>query len=302
MSYISYSGWKLLDDCDLAYWRRYIDKTPAPEADNKVNSLYGSSIGLVFETFYNEGVWRKDDPVEELLNIVEPATRKVVQDILRKEGQQSVRWDDPKANYKSFASLVKDVRKAVPAGVETIRSHTLVGREAGAEIKLDHAFGRRGEHILGGRADFIIRRARHGDLAIIDGKGSKYRDQYVDARQLLWYAMLWKRKHGYLPDVLGFLFWRSEPAKAVDWVAFTEPDLNDLEETVLAAVDSVDARRGSSEPLKVFPAKPGKACRFCSYRPICPEGMEALALTQRSGVRVELPLTPDGSDVEEVGL
>jgi hypothetical protein len=299
VAYISYTGWKTLDECPRHYGHKYVFRTPLAEPDNKVNSLYGSGIGAVFELFYNDRVWKREEPAEHLLEMVEPLTKKVVLDTVKKEGEGSIRWKDPKANYKSFDSLILDIKKAVPFGVETIRANTLVGLEAGAEVKLDQTIS---GYTLGGRADFVVRRARHHDLVILDGKGSKYRDQYVDRRQLLWYAMLWKRKNGFVPDRLGFVFWRFEPAKALDWIDFTPDELPELEDAALTSLSEAEAKKGSVG-VAGFEARPGKACKFCPYRFACPEGAEGLALTLRSGVRVELPLlTDEGSEVEEVGL
>lgn len=303
--YISYSGWKLYSDCPKAYWHRYIDKTRPKDIDNKINSLYGSGVGTIFELFYRNKVWKDEDPTATLLAMSESVTRKVIQDIVRKDGPTSIRWDDPQSNYKSIEALLKDINKAIPKGIEAIRENHLVGRDAIAENKLDGSFGTKHEHILGGRSDFSMRRARMKDQVIIDGKGSKYLGEYVDDSQLLWYAMLWRRKYGFTPDRLAFLYWRAKPEKAIAWVPFIEQDLDSLRERVLGDLASIEGRQARlrvvKEAKQAFEPKPGKACRFCSFKDTCPEGLEGLATTQRSGVNKGLPLI-GGSDVEEVGL
>jgi hypothetical protein len=125
----------------------------------------------------------------------------------------------------------------------------------------------------------------------MDGKGSRWRHKYVDPKQLLWYAMLYRFHHGCIPDKLGFIYWRYEPPQSIDWVDFVESDLDELLETVLGDLRRVEKlSEGLAAPLSypkvrgVFRpvAESGRksdaenACRFCPYATvdICPKGHE----------------------------
>ncbi len=211
--------------------------------------------------------------------------------------------DDKKANYDGPETLLSDVKDSIPRGIAIIRHHRLLGQDAQAEVKLDQNVE---EHTIGGRADFIMTRvAPHRDKVILDGKGSKWRDQYVDARQLLWYAMLYQMRYGHAPDKLGFVFWRFDPDKSLDWVDFTQNDLDGLKAHILETMGNIEGykRRLSTLPedevlsalVEMFPAQPGDKCRLCSYLPVCKEGQGMM------GGRKNVPRF-DGTGTEDVGL
>ena len=272
--YLSYSGHKSYKDCARQYWHRYVGKTKLETLDNKVNSLYGSTVGTLFEYFYNDRIWLRSGVQEILEGMVD----RTLDDIITREQRQGViDWTDPRANYKSRDSLRREIMKAIPRGIGIIRHHRLLGQPADAEVKLDSVIK---GHMIGGRADFILRRVKpHGDLVILDGKGSRHREKYVDPHQLWWYAMLHREKFKTLPDRLGFVFWRQEPAESLDWVDFSHKSLDDLLSGVLEAVQHIEqgaaSLNGGKDPAllaQTFPVRPGDKCRLCTYRPVCPEG------------------------------
>jgi hypothetical protein len=254
--YISYSGYKLYSQCPRAYWHRYISHTKAATPDNRVNSLYGIMVGLVFEAFYDEQMWRRKSYLADMLGYLEPCYTRMVAQETRKG--DILNYEDPTANYHSPEELLVDVREAVVRGLQTIRHHRLVGPWAKAEVKLDSQVG---GHILGGRADFIIRRTPpDNDLVLLDGKGSRWREKYVDRHQLLWYAMLC-RCHGVGIDRLGFLYWRCEPVEAVGWVPYKPVDATGYQAVVLATLDRLEGVKGEA----AYPAVVGDWCKFCLW-------------------------------------
>ena len=277
--YLSYSGHKTYEICPKQYWHSYIDKTVPEKPDNKVNSLYGSMVGTLFEIFYADKLWMKKGVEELLLSMVDETWDRLVTNETRK-GLVEFKDKDERANYKSKNDLLDDVRESIPRGIEIIRYHRLLGTDAEAEVKLDSWVG---GHRLGGRADFIMTRIKpHGDRVILDGKGSKHRDTYVDPWQLKWYAMLYREKHIVAPDGLGFVYWRSKPEESMDWVAFTREDLDLLKEGVLVNATHIDKikllldgvpKEDHPHVLREgFPAKPSQNCRFCSFLAVCREG------------------------------
>ena len=162
------------------------------------------------------------------------------------------------------------MRKAITNGIAIIRHHRLLGVDADAEVRLDH---RVSGVKLAGRADFIMHRMKpHDDKIILDGKGSKWFNSFVDATQLLWYAMLYRLWHGSLPDKLGFVFWRATPENSVSWVDFTPEDIDAMQTKALDAVRCIEAGKKSLPVLDSFPAVPGADCKWCSFLSVCPPG------------------------------
>ena len=296
--YISYSGYKLYISCARAYWHRYINKTVSPP-DNRVTMLYGETVGILFEQFYEDRLWRTDDVTETLLSRVDS----VMDGIIKKESSRGGIWDWKKKNLKpgnrSQSEVREEVLATIPRGVAIIKHHRLLGVKAAAEAKLDADIG---GHRLGGRADFILTRLRpHNDIVLIDGKGSRYRDKYVDRSQLTWYAMLYQHHRDRLPDQLAFLFWRCEPDEAVDWLECDQRSVDILKETVLDAITQVEAGKrqmlkdpGEATLDKVFPTQPSDGdCKFCSYLTVCPKG--------QSFLQKKAPI-PESIGVEDIGL
>lgn len=283
---LSYSAYKVYLQCPLEFWHKHIAYTTPAVPDNRINSLYGSAIGEVFERLYNDQIWRKGPETRQALKgLVEPTVDRIMAEEVKRGGVYD--WDDPKANYHSRAAVIQNIIDDIDDGVETIKKYRLLGPMADAEVILDSEI--RG-HLIRGRADFIIRRtAPHDDLLIIDGKGSKHRGKYVDGMQLRWYAMLYKRRFREVPDKLCFLFWRFPPAKAVEWVPFDHHGLDKLLTEVLDACDRIEqdkARLGGSEPQHgqgPFQPLPEQGhCRFCSFQDRCPEAPQAKTRTPKA--------------------
>ena len=298
--YLSYSGHKTYSSCPRMYWHQYVGKTKLATPENKVNSLYGTVVGTLFESFYRDRLWRETGIEQKL---VELAPQHLTAAILRETRTGAVRWkpDDKKANYASEQKLLDDVLTAIPRGLRIIRHHRLLGpTQSEAEVKLDHSVN---QHTIGGRADFLIRRvAPHNDLVLLDGKGSKWRGKYVDDRQLRWYAMLHRLKHGFAPDRLGFVFWRCEAENALDWVGFTIEDLLALEAGVLDDMLRIEQHKTATEALQgqqkvlaqqaLFPVQPGDKCGLCTFLVICPDGLHF----------VECPVPLVAAGVDDIGL
>lgn len=305
--YLSYSGRKKFTTCAFSYWNGYINHTTSPKPDDRLGSIYGSSVGKLFEDFYNLELYRSAQPQGELLGRVEETVRK----ILHQETTDSGKWrkggvllwkgpkregKNPKALYANEEELIEDVRQAVVRGCRIIRHYRLLGKGAKAEVLLDSVI--EGD-TLGGRADFIMRRVRpHDDEVILDGKGSRWREDYVDVAQLKWYAMLFRLKNKRLPDRMGFVFWRFEPPESMDWVEVTDAEIDAFQVKVLADVHRIkelsaglttpapfEAARKMFLPIAAQPevdrTEVEQACRFCPYATdeICPDGARVVEET-----------------------
>ena len=293
--YISWSGWKLHEGCAFAYWHEYLAKTVPEKPNDRLGSIYGSTVGVLFELFYNEQWWRKDQIQTFMVGEVERVLEQVVQEEITYDQKRDrpggvLLWKgpppdcNPRGLYYDQDELEADVCEGVRRGLKIIRHHRLLGRRAQAEVDLNSKVD---GHILGGRADFIILRTRpHYDLCLLDGKGSRHHGKYVDPRQLHWYAMLHRLRFDKLPDKLGFVYWNKpppprsfNPEESLDWVEFSEHDLDLLLEGALTAVREIEAGMEtlpSSDAVaadtlqelarQVFKPRPNEDnCRFCPY-------------------------------------
>ena len=276
--YLSYSGHKSYASCPKQYWHRYIDNTPSPVAENGVNALYGSVVGILFEWFYARHLWMQKGVEEHLLSMVD----ETLEATMTKEGDRGriFNFAEKASNYKTKEALLADIRETIPRGIQIIRQHRLLGPDAAAEVKLDSWIQ---GHRIGGRADFAMTRIKpHQDKIILDGKGSRHLTKYVDPWQLKWYAMLWREKFTTAPDKLGFLLWRAEPDDSIQWVPFTRNELDELRDSVVQTAQKIDEGKAllTSAPqmeapqvvLQHFPAAPSSECRFCVHLTQCPPG------------------------------
>jgi hypothetical protein len=270
--YLSYSGFKKYRECPRQYWHSYVNKTKVPTPENRVNMLYGSCIGIIVEHFYRDKMWKLPDPAKEMLSRVSS----VVAETMRNEikGGGIFNWKDPKLKKNgphSLDQVIQEIREAIPNSLAIIRKFKLLGTDAAAEVKLDSEIS---GHMLGGRCDFRMRRLHPlGDLIILDGKGSRHRDKYVDIEQLHWYSMLHRRKTGSLPDQVAFVFWRFPPDEAVDWSVPTRDAVDELQETVIRTIEEIEQRKRLPIAAQAFPARAKKgACGFCPFVFACPEG------------------------------
>ena len=277
--YLSYSGFKTFTECQRAFYYRYIKRVIPKDPGNSVHSLYGNTVGKIFELFYRDRMWCMGASVPlKLLDLVTPTLNNII--LRGKEKGEVFNWSDPelKPGTRSIEEMEKEVRETIPRGVKSIVYHRLVGTKADAEVVLD---GYINGHTIGGRADFIIQRVRpNEDLVIIDGKGSRWREKYTNDRQLRWYAMLYWVKYGVVPDRLGFLYWRCEPETSVDWKEVTQRDLENLRAIVFTTIKDIEGKKKAHD----FLSSPGGDCKRCAYLSVCKEGARALS----DGVKAQI--------------
>ncbi|OPZ38441.1 MAG: PD-(D/E)XK nuclease superfamily protein [Synergistetes bacterium ADurb.BinA166] len=256
--YLSYSGRECYLRCPRRYEFRYIQKIPV-QRDPR-GSMFGSAIGKVFQWFYDKKLWATVDPVLSCLQLVEPA----LCEVFREEGF------DPSADPGYRSAVRQDMATFVPPGVETIRKLGLVTAYSRAEANLSVLYGSEKHDMtikLGGRADFVHSQDR-ADVCIIDGKGSKHREKYVDSGQLIWYAVQHYIKYHVAPARIGFVFW-AFPDDPVKWIAYSSQDM----------VQSLDQtfEVGKKIRLKMFDPTPSGECNRCDYKDKCEEGRKYIS-------------------------
>jgi hypothetical protein len=256
--YLSYSGRKAYKICPLSYNYRYVIKEPVTR-DSR-SAMFGSVIGKVLEWFYNKKFWMEADPVSFSMSHVEDA----INEILTEE--KFDRISDP-----AFVNVLRsDVRTYLPSAIETIRSNGFLTPNSRAEENLSVVYGNEKYGMtlkLGGYADFIHSKDRL-DVWILDGKGSQHREKYVDADQLIWYAVQHYIKYHVAPTRLGFVFWKF-PNDPIKWIDYDESKMRALLD------DTFDVAKKIK--LKVFDAKPSGECHRCDYREKCDDGKKYIA-------------------------
>lgn len=287
MAYLSYSGFKAYTQCPLGYYHSYIGKTPPALPDDRLGSIFGSTIGLLFQAFYDDKLWQRKDCTAYMQSQALPTLDKVLRSETSKGGvllwKGLGKGKNPKGLYEDRSDILNDLQDCIPRGISTIRHERLIGSRVGTEVDLTVTSG---PHKVGGRADFIFRRVSpDADLLILDGKGSRSGGRFMDPRQLYWYAMLHRAKFGVVPDKLAFVYWKLTPPNSVDWVNFSESDLDVLWESVLDAMSEIDSRSSRVRSVvdkvtrlavaqETFRSSPSKeSCKFCKYasKALCPK-------------------------------
>lgn len=259
--YLSYSGRKSYLICPKQYQNNYILKVDVPK-DPK-NSLFGSMIGKIFEWFYEKSLWSHSDPTSECIKLIPDSIKLICK-------KEKFNIDE---NYQFVSELRSKLHELIPHGVESIRKHQLLSKNSKTEVDLTSVNRSKEFNLsvkIGGRPDFIHTNDNK-NFWIIDGKASKYRDQYVDPQQLIWYAVQFYLKYGIAPTRLGFLFW-SFPDDPITWIEFDEDSLRKNHRATFVVAGNI--LNGN------FPTKPSKECKLCAYKDICPEGQEQLKIME----------------------
>jgi len=180
-----------------------------------------------------------------------------------------------------IANVEEELNEFVPKGVDVIRAHKLLSPNSRAEIDLtvNYTSQKHGMTIrLGGRTDFVHYHSP-SDVWILDGKGSRHREKYVDSEQIIWYATQHYIKYHVATTRLGFLYWRF-PNDPIQWIEYDEQSMRD---SLNRTFDIAKRIR-----LNMFEPKPSSSCHRCDYRPHCSEGTRYLAERRvETGGRIE---------------
>ena len=255
--YLSYSGRRFYIDCPKEYWYKYVvkDKT---RIDPR-GTFFGSAIGKVFEWFYENQVWAMKDPVASSRAMIDPA----IDVTFRHDGYR------PDSEPDLRREIREDMWNLIPAGIEAIKKFGFLTEDSRAEVDLSVTIGHKDYDFtlrMVGWADFIH---GHGDNRwIVDGKGTAHREKYVDADQVIWYALLHYLKFRVAPSRIGFLYWKF-PEDPVEWVKY---DGDDMRRVYIETFEVAKRIR-----LEMFDPTPGERCPRCDHRNQCDEGRQYLA-------------------------
>lgn len=248
--YISYSARHTYLTCPKKY--RFIYVLKAPRSKDISSSIVGSTVGILFQWFYQRDLWK--------LANVRCAMESMIPDAIREAFRNSKTEIDTDLALRTEP----EIPKYIANGLEIIRSNRLLRQENLAEVDLTICKNKTETHPvikLGGRADFILRDP--SEAIILDGKASAQRDKYTDPEQLIWYALQYYLKFRKAPDRIGFLFW-GFPENPMKWIEYTDEDLRNSYRKTLTVVSDISAGK--------FAPNLSSNCKICDYRPQCPEG------------------------------
>jgi CRISPR/Cas system-associated exonuclease Cas4 (RecB family) len=258
-NYISYSSFKCYNTCPKKYWFSYISK-PIIDRDPR-NALFGLAIGRIFEIFYNENLWKREDCDVYVLNLIDTCIGYACSE---------KRFDV--SSDQSFLDQIKsDLLCFVPKSMSVIRKHKLLSMNSHSEVKLNVDYSYNNTKIkLGGRADFI--HYIEDQVWIIDGKGSKYREQYTDTDQLVWYAIQHYLKYQKAPARLGFWYYRfyDDP---IQWVQYDADSMRSLLSKAMNTISNINSGK--------FVASTSFNCEMCDYKKICDDGKKFLSFESK---------------------
>lgn len=256
--YLSYSGRKTYLTCPKQYWYRYILKDKSPIDIKK--TIFGSTIGKVFEWFYEKKFWSSSDPIHAARSSISEAIELIFMQESYHKGSDP-EWE---------RGLNEDLQKYVPIGVDIIRSHSLLTKNSQAELDLTVSYMSPSSNInmrLGGRADFVHYNGPD-DVWIMDGKAYKQREKYVDADQLIWYATQHYLKYRVAPTQLSFIYWLF-PEHPMQYIAYNSDTMRGLlKDTMEVGQKILD---------KDFRATPCGECHRCAFKSKCDDGIKYIS-------------------------
>jgi hypothetical protein len=250
---------------------------PLPEQRTEHHLLMGIVVQYGIEKLYNDGLFlRLISKGED--HLTTPEMVQILKDTVKGKFEEELRdryihWGiSPPEN-----ELLKTCMDSVLGYLRTLKAHRLFGEFSQAESFM---FGYVEDVPVAARVDMLIRRdekpGRFSNLGwtILDGKNSKHKGKYTDADQLRFYALVFYLSYGFLPDRVGFVYYRfphgkpqegsDEIESGVEWVPLLEEDVRGIAQRV------VNVRRGIREgEWEARPTPP--MCRFCDWEKVCPE-------------------------------
>ena len=175
-----------------------------------------------------------------------------------------VDWDHPMSKMCEI-DLFLDCIETVHQNIE---EHAEMYKDTRSEVKLEVKL--KSGDVLVGKIDFVSQ--EDGGESIWDGKNSGTIGKYVDPRQLLFYALLYRFCYGKLPSSLYFWYFRHK--KKVP-IPFTNRDVDDLWRDVIRVMIAI------KDTEEFIPTPSAKACKLCDYLPLCKEGQVDMASRKR---------------------
>jgi hypothetical protein len=244
---LSYSEYKTYIQCPMRYHKELMGVLP-PEEPSRYFMVYGLVVEMFFNIYTNFYSKKKVNLTDEQVYAI---MRKLWAKVL---DENYVVWTDPWCRESSehiFMSAYEDVLKNL--------DNFDFWKDAQSEISFD-IFLKKSQDNLTCRLDFLLNNP-DGTVEILDGKGTYKMDKTVDLEQLYFYILIYFMHYKKLPDKAGFLYYKFQTIRYIDF------DMNIIMDfkKKLALVKAVIKRD------KVFEAKVGisKQCKWCDYKMTC---------------------------------
>ena len=250
----SYSQLALYKKCPRLFQFERVEKRPLPPYDLKPKFI-GQVLEQVVQQFYGQEMWRTPKTLVASMQALVRATA------LRVSNEERVPWQ--RGEMEKWIGVAHD---AVPSILRVIRDERLLDVSPVIEHELRSNIGE--GHTVFGRADFIFTYP-DGRVRILDGKGGGTIGRNVSGDQLRLYALATGQAASFkntLPDKVGFWWYRHGKIvwKKIDPVLMTK-----FKNGVLGTIHRVMA--------KDYAPTPGPHCKYCHFKPDCPEGRAHLA-------------------------
>lgn len=272
---LSYSAYKNYKECPLRYLKQNVEREKPKVPKDEYNVVYGSVVQKVFENFYNDQIWRKGKMARDVLVDSVPS---IFQNLISK---RNIFWDKH-GDEEGKQELLHDCVESVRVNVDVIKEHKLIGPFAKSEVNTYCYLNSQDQ--IGGRIDFVIK--KENQVLLLDGKGSKYRDRYLDKTQLHWYALSYYILHRRMPDSLWFWLYRFPEDPLIE-IEFDTALLKNLKNEILETILNIKKRQFKPTPSS-------KSCKFCPYSGEC-----KFESDHKNKGKL---LVPQGSGFEMVGL
>ncbi len=261
--HLQYGAFKRFDTCPERFRRQNVEKEWPTESSHW--AIFGSVIQAIFDHFYRDKMWQHPETVQqELIDMVPDEMARFLER----------NWVDWNAQYfdGDEDSVADEVREHIPPVLQAIKDFRILGERNLSEFYLKAKV--KGEHTIGGQADFLI--YRRSDILLIDGKGGKKgpkalktagKYKYISKDQLLFYALTYLLKWQKLPTLLAFLWYRfaeetedgynTEPMW--DELHWTKGDISELRDRIVETLDKISRKEFEATPSS-------KACNFCPFK------------------------------------
>ena len=201
---LSYSKYESYLSCPRRY-KLQMDRVEPPQKESKYFALYGILIQIFFQHYANtyllKGVAIDKD---NLRNVLHNYWSSVLED-------EYVNWNDPWVR-QTESEIFEEVYSDALKNMEVIDFWTQCRSEVSIEIRL-----KKSKDVLSSRIDFV-RTLPDGSVEILDGKSTKHLDR-PNSDQLMFYALLYFLRNKKLPKRLGWLFYRYQTVKYIDFDA-----------------------------------------------------------------------------------
>jgi hypothetical protein len=244
---LSYSEYKSYVQCPKKYYKE-VNNIEPPERPSRYFAVYGILMEFFFKIYSN--VYSKKNILltdEQVYKILRKLWAKVLE-------ENYVVWTDPWCRESSehiFMSAYEDVLKNL--------NNFEFWRCAQSGITFEILL-KKSQDILTCQLDFIVNNL-DGTIEILDGKGVYKIDKAIDIDQLYFYILVYLLHYKKLPDKAGFLLYKFQTIRYIDFDMKSIMDFKDKLVMVKKAIKTD----------KTFEAKVGisKQCKWCDYKMTC---------------------------------